>query len=50
MNHDTPLSPRPLQQLASGSRRLLTTAQLRARGESGVSWFMSGNFPSPAPP
>ncbi|AJP02026.1 hypothetical protein TU94_11420 [Streptomyces cyaneogriseus subsp. noncyanogenus] len=32
MNHDTPLSPRPLQQLASGSRRLLTTAQLRARG------------------
>ncbi|MEV5887411.1 hypothetical protein AB0L74_33005 [Streptomyces sp. NPDC052020] len=32
MNHETPLSPRPLQQFVPGSRRLLTTAQLRARG------------------
>lgn len=32
MNHETPLSPRSLQQLAAGSRRVLTTAQLRAQG------------------
>ncbi|CAL9459596.1 hypothetical protein SUDANB176_02614 [Streptomyces sp. enrichment culture] len=34
MNHNTPLSPRPLHHLADGSRRVLTTAQLRAHGVS----------------
>ncbi|MGW3630528.1 hypothetical protein ACWD7F_10235 [Streptomyces sp. NPDC005122] len=32
MNHDTPLSPRPLRRLSDVRRRVLTTAQLRARG------------------
>ncbi|MEU0743796.1 hypothetical protein [Streptomyces sp. NPDC006134] len=32
MNHNTPLSPRPLQQLVAGPRRVLTAAQLRAHG------------------
>ncbi|GGP83069.1 hypothetical protein GCM10010247_65760 [Streptomyces calvus] len=36
MNHDTPLSPRPLHQLCDGTRRVLTQAQLRARGVSGA--------------
>ncbi|MFE0809043.1 hypothetical protein ACFW4M_27400 [Streptomyces sp. NPDC058794] len=34
MTHNTPLSPRPLHQLAAGRRRLMTTAQLRAHGVS----------------
>ncbi|MEU3094577.1 hypothetical protein ABZ690_07100 [Streptomyces sp. NPDC006967] len=35
MNHDTPLSPRPLHQLSAGAgRRVLTHAQLRAHGVS----------------
>ncbi|MEU5092865.1 hypothetical protein [Streptomyces sp. NPDC021356] len=34
MNHDTPLSPRPLSHLAEAHRRVLTTAQLRAHGVS----------------
>ncbi|WCN01311.1 hypothetical protein [Streptomyces sp. M92] len=34
MTHNTPLSPRPLHQLADGRRRLMTTAQLRAHGVS----------------
>ncbi|MGK9459219.1 hypothetical protein ACSLFT_04105 [Streptomyces sp. G6] len=34
MTHNTPLSPRPLHQLADGLRRLMTTAQLRAHGVS----------------
>ncbi|MEV6003652.1 hypothetical protein AB0M25_31370 [Streptomyces griseomycini] len=34
MNHNTPLSPRPLHHLADGGRRVLTTAQLRAHGVS----------------
>ncbi|WP_328871399.1 hypothetical protein OHT76_15460 [Streptomyces sp. NBC_00287] len=32
MNHNTPLSPRPLHQLSDVRRRVLTTAQLRAHG------------------
>ncbi|GGV57159.1 hypothetical protein GCM10010294_03620 [Streptomyces griseoloalbus] len=32
MNHNTPLSPRPPHQLADDTRRVLTHAQLRARG------------------
>ncbi|MFE9773120.1 hypothetical protein ACFYOV_15860 [Streptomyces sp. NPDC005931] len=32
MNHNTPLSPRPLHHLADGPRRVLTTAQLRRHG------------------
>ncbi|GAA4801243.1 hypothetical protein [Streptomyces ziwulingensis] len=32
MNHNTPLSPRPLHHLAEGRRRVLTAAQLRAHG------------------
>ncbi|MGW2926159.1 hypothetical protein ACWC8S_14730 [Streptomyces fungicidicus] len=34
MNHNAPLSPRPLHQLADGPRRVLTHAQLRAHGVS----------------
>ncbi|MFJ8144576.1 hypothetical protein ACIQ6R_05815 [Streptomyces sp. NPDC096048] len=34
MTHNTPLSPRPLHHLASGRRRLMTAAQLRAHGVS----------------
>ncbi|CAL9563228.1 hypothetical protein [Streptomyces sp. Tu 3180] len=34
MNHNTPLSPRPLHHLADGGRRVLTTAQLRTHGVS----------------
>ncbi|MEV0171871.1 hypothetical protein AB0I00_12240 [Streptomyces sp. NPDC050803] len=34
MNHNTPLSPRPLHQLADVRRRVLTAAQLRAHGVS----------------
>ncbi|GGW40477.1 hypothetical protein [Streptomyces griseoloalbus] len=34
MNHNTPLSPRPPHQLADDTRRVLTHAQLRARGVS----------------
>ncbi|WP_081236618.1 hypothetical protein [Streptomyces viridosporus] len=34
MNHNTPLSPRPLHHLADGGRRVLTAAQLRAHGVS----------------
>ncbi|MFF8590560.1 hypothetical protein ACF061_03805 [Streptomyces sp. NPDC015220] len=34
MNHNTPLSPRPLSHLAEPHRRVLTTAQLRAHGVS----------------
>ncbi|MET7294168.1 hypothetical protein ABZS79_18905 [Streptomyces griseoloalbus] len=34
MNHNTPLSPRPLHQLSDDTRRVLTHAQLRARGVS----------------
>ncbi|MFF9309469.1 hypothetical protein ACF1BS_00995 [Streptomyces sp. NPDC014748] len=34
MNHNTPLSPRPLSHLAETHRRVLTTAQLRAHGVS----------------
>ncbi|MFF0464388.1 hypothetical protein [Streptomyces mexicanus] len=34
MNHDTPLSPRPLSHLAEAHCRVLTTAQLRAHGVS----------------
>ncbi|MDQ1038633.1 hypothetical protein QFZ75_005049 [Streptomyces sp. V3I8] len=36
MNHNTPLSPRPLRHLADVQQRVLTTAQLRARGVSGA--------------
>ncbi|MGW1257119.1 hypothetical protein ACWD5Q_18535 [Streptomyces sp. NPDC002513] len=32
MNHDTPLSPRPLRHLSEVQRRVLTAAQLRAHG------------------
>ncbi|MGR3872444.1 hypothetical protein ACUXZZ_28260 [Streptomyces graminifolii] len=32
MNHNTPLSPRPLSHLSEVHRRVLTTAQLRAHG------------------
>ncbi|MEV5429207.1 hypothetical protein [Streptomyces sp. NPDC052701] len=32
MNHNTPLSPRPLHQPADGRRRVMTTAQLRSHG------------------
>ncbi|MHA5053321.1 hypothetical protein [Streptomyces sp. SD15] len=32
MNHNTPLSPRPLRHLSEVRRRVLTTAQLRAHG------------------
>lgn len=32
MNHDTPLSPRPLHQLSDARRRVLTTLQLREHG------------------
>ncbi|GAB2906821.1 hypothetical protein [Streptomyces heilongjiangensis] len=32
MNHNTPLSPRPLSRLADVHRRVLTAAQLRAQG------------------
>jgi hypothetical protein len=32
MNHNTPLSPRPLSHLSDVQRRVLTTAQLRAHG------------------
>ncbi|MEU6368374.1 hypothetical protein ABZ876_22160 [Streptomyces sp. NPDC046931] len=32
MNHNTPLSPRPLRHLSEVQRRVLTTAQLRAHG------------------
>ncbi|MEU6478807.1 hypothetical protein ABZ858_18305 [Streptomyces sp. NPDC047017] len=34
MNHDTPLSPRPLSHLAETHRRVLTAAELRAHGVS----------------
>ncbi|MET8248452.1 hypothetical protein ABZV31_31085 [Streptomyces sp. NPDC005202] len=34
MNHNTPLSPRPLRHLAKVHRRVLTAAQLRAHGVS----------------
>ncbi|MEU9732669.1 hypothetical protein [Streptomyces sp. NPDC048002] len=34
MNHNTPISPRPLHQLADVRRRVLTAAQLRAHGVS----------------
>ncbi|MBX9399510.1 hypothetical protein K4749_39765 [Streptomyces sp. TRM72054] len=34
MNHDTPLSPRPLHHLSDGRRRVMTAAQLRAHGVS----------------
>ncbi|MEW2566851.1 hypothetical protein [Streptomyces sp. NPDC047070] len=34
MNHNTPLSPRPLRHLSDVQQRLMTTAQLRARGVS----------------
>ncbi|MFF8943145.1 hypothetical protein ACF1A5_12905 [Streptomyces sp. NPDC014864] len=34
MNHNTPLSSRPLRHLADGPRRVLTAAQLRAHGVS----------------
>ncbi|MFS8197177.1 hypothetical protein ACLVWQ_00680 [Streptomyces sp. CWNU-52B] len=34
MNHDTPLSPRPLRHLSDIQQRILTTAQLRSRGVS----------------
>ncbi|MFD5802817.1 hypothetical protein [Streptomyces sp. NPDC127020] len=34
MTHNTPLSPRPLHELAHGRRRLMTAAQLRAHGVS----------------
>ncbi|WAX80045.1 hypothetical protein [Streptomyces sp. KMM 9044] len=34
MNHDSPLSPRPLRHLDAGPRRVLTTARLRAYGVS----------------
>ncbi|MFF3907104.1 hypothetical protein ACFYZJ_14165 [Streptomyces sp. NPDC001848] len=34
MNHNTPLSPRPLRHLSDVQRRVLTTAQLRAHGVS----------------
>ncbi|KAA0932257.1 MULTISPECIES: hypothetical protein [Streptomyces] len=36
MNHNTPLSPRPLRHLADVQQRVLTTAQLRAQGVSGA--------------
>ncbi|MFI9819085.1 hypothetical protein ACIHFC_01200 [Streptomyces sp. NPDC052013] len=32
MNHNTPLSPRPLHHLADGRRRVMSTAQLRRHG------------------
>ncbi|MEV5320474.1 hypothetical protein AB0K92_22960 [Streptomyces sp. NPDC052687] len=34
MTHDTPLSPRPARHIAEGTRRVVTTAQLRAHGVS----------------
>ncbi|MGP4051750.1 hypothetical protein [Streptomyces sp. 2A115] len=34
MNHNTPLSPRPLRHLSDVRRRVLTTAQLRSHGVS----------------
>ncbi|MFD7437241.1 hypothetical protein [Streptomyces sp. NPDC059861] len=34
MNHNTPLSPRPLHHLSDGRRRVMTAAQLRAHGVS----------------
>lgn len=34
MNHNTPLSPRPLHHLSEGRRRVMTAAQLRAHGVS----------------
>ncbi|MGW6061524.1 hypothetical protein [Streptomyces sp. NPDC055189] len=34
MNHNTPLSPRPLRHLADVQRRVMNTAQLRAHGVS----------------
>jgi len=34
MNHNTPLSPRPLHHLAEVHRRVMTTAQLRSHGVS----------------
>ncbi|TPQ18537.1 hypothetical protein [Streptomyces sporangiiformans] len=34
MNHNTPLSPRPLRHLSDVQRRVLSTAQLRAHGVS----------------
>ncbi|MER6919981.1 hypothetical protein ABT314_13320, partial [Streptomyces spiralis] len=34
MNHNTPLSPRPLSHLAEAHCRVLTAAQLRAHGVS----------------
>ncbi|MFC8125374.1 hypothetical protein [Streptomyces sp. NPDC057302] len=34
MNHNTPLSPRPLRHLADVQRRVMSTAQLRAHGIS----------------
>ncbi|MFD6325829.1 hypothetical protein ACFWOL_23810 [Streptomyces sp. NPDC058442] len=34
MNHETPLFPRSLHHLAAGTRRVLTTAQLRSHGVS----------------
>ncbi|GGT08890.1 hypothetical protein [Streptomyces chromofuscus] len=34
MNHNTPLSPRPLHHLSDGLRRVMTAAQLRAHGVS----------------
>lgn len=34
MNHDTPLSPRPLRHLSEAQRRVLTLAQLRQHGVS----------------
>ncbi|MFE9681691.1 hypothetical protein [Streptomyces sp. NPDC006285] len=36
MNHNTPLSPRPLRHLSDVQQRVLTTAHLRARGVSGA--------------
>ncbi|MER6969139.1 hypothetical protein ABT408_36870, partial [Streptomyces halstedii] len=32
MNHNTPLSPRPLRHLSHVQRRVLTTTQLRSHG------------------
>ncbi|WP_314416446.1 hypothetical protein [Streptomyces sp. DSM 40484] len=34
MNHNTPLSPRPLRHLSDVQQRVMTTAQLRSRGVS----------------
>ncbi len=36
MNHNTPLSPRPLRHLSRTQRRVLTAAQLRAHGITGA--------------